>query len=307
VGPGFERPVPPGGYAWWYVDALSRDGRHGLTVIAFIGSVFSPYYRAAGWASPEDHVSLNVALYGPGRGRWAMTERGRGALARSGDRLAIGGSALAWGGDGLTLDIDEVTALTRERVRGRLRLLPEAVAADAFALDPAGQHQWRPIATRARIEARFTRPSLSWDGWAYLDSNWGAEPLEAGFRSWHWSRAHLRRDTAVLYEGVRADGSPFALALRVGPDGTAQDMELPVAWRLPPTPFWRMPRHTRIDPGHAAWVQRSWEDTPFYSRSAIATRLWGERAPAVHESLSMTRFATRAVQFMLPYRMPRRP
>ncbi len=42
-----------GGYAWWYVDALSDDGRHGLTLIAFIGSVFSPYYawRAGGGRS----------------------------------------------------------------------------------------------------------------------------------------------------------------------------------------------------------------------------------------------------------------
>ena len=43
----FDTPVPDGGYAWWYLDALSDDGRHGLTVIAFIGSVFSPYYA---WA-----------------------------------------------------------------------------------------------------------------------------------------------------------------------------------------------------------------------------------------------------------------
>ena len=35
------------GYVWWYVDALSDDGRHGLTLIAFIGSVFSPYYALA--------------------------------------------------------------------------------------------------------------------------------------------------------------------------------------------------------------------------------------------------------------------
>lgn len=269
--------------------------------------MFSPYYRAAGWAAPLDHVSLNVALYGPGRGRWAMTERGEGALARDPGALTIGASALRWDGGGLTIDIDERTAITRERVTGRVRLVPEAVSDTAFALDPAGRHEWRPIATRARIEARFRCPGLAWDGDAYLDSNWGGEPLESGFRTWHWSRAHLRRDTAVLYEGTRADGSPFALALRVGPDGRAQDMEPPVPWSLPATPLWRMPRRTRVDPGHAAWVERGWEDTPFYSRSAIQTRLWGERAPAVHESLSMTRFATPAVQFMLPYRMPRRP
>jgi len=39
--------VKPGGYAWWYVDALSADGRFGLSIIAFVGSVFSPYYALA--------------------------------------------------------------------------------------------------------------------------------------------------------------------------------------------------------------------------------------------------------------------
>ena len=38
----FDAPVQPGGYAWWYVDALSDDGCHGLTIIAFVGSVFRP-------------------------------------------------------------------------------------------------------------------------------------------------------------------------------------------------------------------------------------------------------------------------
>ena len=39
----FDSPIPPGGYLWWYLDALSDDGRSGITVIALLGSVFSPY------------------------------------------------------------------------------------------------------------------------------------------------------------------------------------------------------------------------------------------------------------------------
>ena len=64
----FQQAVPPRGYAWWYLDAFSSDGRYGLTVIAFIGSVFSPYYFRARRRNPataaEDHCALNVALYG---------------------------------------------------------------------------------------------------------------------------------------------------------------------------------------------------------------------------------------------------
>src|SRR5688572_21080869 len=33
----FDEPVVRNGYAWWYIDALSDDGKQGLTIIAFIG------------------------------------------------------------------------------------------------------------------------------------------------------------------------------------------------------------------------------------------------------------------------------
>ncbi len=61
---GFAKTVPSGGYAWWYVDGLSDDGHYGITLIAFIGSVFSPYYAWSGRRSPDNHCALNVALYG---------------------------------------------------------------------------------------------------------------------------------------------------------------------------------------------------------------------------------------------------
>ena len=50
AGPCFDQEVAPGGYAWWYVDAISDDRQHGLTVIAFIGSVFSPIL-CLGWTA----------------------------------------------------------------------------------------------------------------------------------------------------------------------------------------------------------------------------------------------------------------
>ncbi|MEL0162212.1 MAG: hypothetical protein VW842_04990, partial [Halieaceae bacterium] len=78
AGLGFDRPVNAGGYRWWYVDGFSDCGRFGLTVIAFIGSVFSPYYfrsRRRAQVRAEDHVSLNVILYGRGSIILFMYER----------------------------------------------------------------------------------------------------------------------------------------------------------------------------------------------------------------------------------------
>ena len=266
--------------------------------------MFSPYYRASGRRDPLDHAALNVALYGPGRGRWTMSERGLHQVARSAERLAIGPSAMAWDGDALTIAIDEVGAPLPERVRGIVRVSPRALGDEAFALDPGGRHLWRPVAPCARVEVAFDKPALRWAGEGYLDANQGVEALEAGFRHWDWSRAHLGGgETAVLYEGTRADRSRFGLALRIGADGAAREVEPPPAVRLPSTRVWRMPRATRADGG--ARVVKTWEDSPFYARSALATRLFGEPAAAVHESLSLTRFASPLVQALLPFRMPR--
>jgi len=122
---GFDRPVAPNGYAWWYVDALSDDGRHGITLIAFIGSVFSPYYAAArrrGPADPRHYVALNVALYGDVR-RWTMTERGRTRLHTDATQMVVGPSALTWRDDRLTFDINEVTMPIPSRLRGTVRVI----------------------------------------------------------------------------------------------------------------------------------------------------------------------------------------
>src|SRR5690606_31511712 len=113
-----------------YVDALSDDGRHGLTIIAFIGSVFSPYYafrRRRGPVAAIDHCAVNVALYGEGPGRWAMTERGRRAVDRDATRLAIGPSTMAWRDDGLEVEFDEVAVPWPRRTTGSLRLYADGV------------------------------------------------------------------------------------------------------------------------------------------------------------------------------------
>lgn len=109
--PRFDQNVRPGGYLWWYVDALSDDGQYGLTVIAFVGSVFSPYYY---WArqrdpntNPENHCAINVAIYGRGVRRWSMTERGRRHVSRDAHHFQVGPSQLRWTGQYLELDLNE--------------------------------------------------------------------------------------------------------------------------------------------------------------------------------------------------------
>jgi carotenoid 1,2-hydratase len=237
-----------------------------------------------------------------------MTERGRVAVARDAANLAIGPSSVRWEGGALTIDILEgdtrLFVPWQRRVAGRVRVWPEALNRVAFALDPDERHIWHCLAPRARIEVEMTAPGISWSGKAYLDHNRGAEPLETGFNTWHWSRAHLKEGALVCYEGERGDGSLFASALRFDAKGVPEPVDLPPIARLPRS-GWRVERRTRSDIG-VAEVRRTWEDTPFYARSELASRFAGEEVTAVQESLDMRRFSSRLVQFMLPYRMPRR-
>ena len=66
AGPNFTVGVPPGGYGWWYVDGISADGTRALSVIGFVGSVFSPWYHWSGRGDPANHCCLNVVLAGAG-------------------------------------------------------------------------------------------------------------------------------------------------------------------------------------------------------------------------------------------------
>ena len=93
--PNFNIDVPPNGYAWWYVDGVDPKSGRAISIIAFIGSVFSPWYKWSGRREPQNNVCINVATYGPG-GRFTMTDRGRSALRQSEHSFTVGPSSLVW-------------------------------------------------------------------------------------------------------------------------------------------------------------------------------------------------------------------
>jgi carotenoid 1,2-hydratase len=158
------------------------------------------------------------------------------------------------------------------------------------------------------VEVDLTRPSgLRWSGKGYLDSNEGDRPLERDFTTWDWSRVNLRRGAAILYDARHHGGGAGRLiAIRCDPSGRVEDVEPPPAVPLPRSTLWRVARGTRADPGHRAEIVETLEDSPFYARSVLRTRLLGEPAIGVHESLSLDRFTAPLVQLMVPFRMPRR-
>jgi carotenoid 1,2-hydratase len=271
-------------------------------VIAFIGSVFSPYYRRAGRRAPHDHCAINVGLYGRGT-TWAMTERGQAAVAQTPASFAVGPSSLHWEGGSLVIHIDERSVPGLRRIRGRVRVHPEAVTGVEVALDAA--HVWRPFAPVAAIEVDLDLPGWRWQGHGYLDGNFGTRALEADFRAWCWGRYPTAGGATVFYDAARRDGSHAEIALDFGPGGQVEEVSPPPATALPRT-FWRLRRSTRADPGHRPAQVKAMIDVPFYSRSMVRTRLGGAETVGVHEALDLDRFVHPLNQMLLPLRMPRR-
>jgi carotenoid 1,2-hydratase len=328
--------VRPGGYAWWYFDAVSDDGARALTAIFFIGSVFSPDYaarvRRGEPARAEEHLGVNLALYERGKKRaWVMSEHGAGALGGVGaGGPRIGDSSIErLDNGGLRVTIHErsapfLVALAGigARVDGTIELEPLSPPIDPVELhrDDDVRHLWHVLVRRARVRVRFSRPDFVFDGVGYHDVNAGDGRLERAFASWSWARFHDAQGkearTTIVYAthersgaarawlvDARDDERTVARAVALLPEGERR----PAPWGL------QMPRWFAVDDDGRTLrctPTRLLETAPFYAR--YAARLDGNvravtagTANGVGEFLDLDRFRDRGVQFLLRFKMRR--
>jgi len=272
-----------------------------------LGNVFSPRWARArrqdAAVSGMDFSTFNVALQSQGARRWTLTERTSNRVVRSADRLAIGGSELAWRGDDLIATIDERSAPWGSPVRGTIRLTPLCHSERSFDLDPDGHHVWSPRVPLARIEVDLIEPRVRFSGMGYLDANHGGAPLEDTFASWSWSRVSNGHGTAIRYDVTLRDGTERRLALRMRQGTLEVDDGEPKAL-LPSTRF-GLARPIRSEARDDAppRLVRTLEDGPFYARSMVEATLDGVPARGIHETVSLDRFRSAWVQWLLQFRM----
>lgn len=297
-GPRFDAHVGPGGYLWWYFDGFSPDGEHAVTVIAFVGSVFSPtYFRARRRhidADPLAHCGFNVVVHGPGTDAWAFSEYRGTDVARSADVLALGRNRIVRTDGGVEITIDERTTPWGRPLRGRIVLDAGSWRPEQYALDVHARHLWWPVAPHARVAVELDIPALVFTGAGYHDSNRGIEPLEQALHGWTWSRSTDGASTSMLYDVTDRHGGVQRLGLRYGPDSIERidpGATLPLGRTR-----WGLARTTRSDDG--ATLVRTLVDAPFYSRSLFESG--GVRG--VHEVVDLDRFSRTSTQLMLPFR-----
>lgn len=283
-------------------------------MIAFVGSVFSPYYHWSGRRRPEDHVAFNIALYTPEGNFWAMTERDRTSLHRDAQQLAIGNSVMEMRGASLMIRFDEMALpwpghrAWPRRISGTIEITSDIVCEDAFCLDGDGHHIWSPRMPRA--DASICCDALAGGGWrgrAYHDMNFGDRPIEQDFIGWDWARGSdgSGGETVILYDAQLRTGERRRFGLRsAGRDGL-RAFDMPQRRQLPRA-FWGVRGGIACDPAGQPKVQRRLEDSPFYTRSLVETVICDHSLVMVHETLNCQRLANPLVRLMLPLRMPRR-
>ncbi|MFK7957832.1 MAG: hypothetical protein AB8B96_17165 [Lysobacterales bacterium] len=303
--PVFSRTVPNRGYQWWYIDASSADGREHLVIIAFVGSVFSPFYARAckqGDADPMDYCAINAALYNSDGKRWVLTEKPIAQVHRTDQEFHLGDSNLQFVDNGLDIVINERGVPLPQKVTGKIRVRPTFSTNPAQAqihLDPDQRHQWWPYAPHCAVEVDFDQPNWRWSGTGYFDTNQGSEPLHEGFEVWNWSRSHQQNQTRLTYNATSMNGENKRLALSIDESGDVSTQPIARSQKLA-RGFWGMHGdiHAESDVGNVTML----EDTPFYTRSMIQT---ANRVNYMHESLSLSRFRRRWVQFLLPFKTRR--
>lgn len=292
--PRFDAALPDDGYAWWYLDVLDPESDQGFTLIAMLGSVFSPGYaraRKRGPTDPLEFCAINIAVYGA-RKRWVMTEHAD--VERSAEHLRIGGTTVRYEGADLLVEFDERCSPFGGALTGSVRVTPIVAGNLCHQLDAAGRHRWWPIAPIAR--ATVDLGDVQFEGQAYHDINAGDRPLEVDFRYWDWSRG---ADGTVLYDVIQRDGPPIQFGVRFTPDG-AEPVDCATAVDLKPG-GWGVRRGTRSAVPIA--LLKTLEDTPFYTRSWLRRDTADGPVHVMHESLDLDRFDRAWVRFLLPFKM----
>ncbi len=233
----------PGGYEWWYFDAISDDGRDALVIIFLADFVFSPRFnravaehgRGRGRAPrPAEFPAVSVCLYRDGRLRLRANNEYTAAdfsASRDEPSCRIGRSSfrLIETPQGLSYDVT-----IDEYLRGGRRLRASLswavtdgdfpsrgagdVAADANAQINSSGHEWNMVAPRCRVEGTtsvFERDGARIDerhfgGAGYHDHNRDDRWMPATIAEWQWGRAHFADQTTALFYRYRenADEMP---------------------------------------------------------------------------------------------------
>jgi carotenoid 1,2-hydratase len=235
-----------------------------------------------------------------------MTERGEASSNTSEKEFNVGPSSLKWDGSCLTINFDEFTIPHMDRLRGTVKIFTENITNIEVPLTNDETHIWRPFSPNSRIEVKVQKPGWDWSGHGYFDANFGTSALEKDFSYWTWGRFPTKGGTTAFYDAIPRQGPPLNLGLKFKDNGEIEELNNPPPKSKLSRSLWTVRRETRSDLDFKPKQVKYMLDTPFYTRSAIETKIFGEKVVGVHEALDLNRFASPFLKPFLAVKAPRR-
>ena len=210
-------------YEWWYLDAISTDGRTAFVFIWFAGLPFSPdaltNHERGRPARAADHVAMFTAVYVEGKQiAYALNRHPESEFeaARESLNVRVGPNRLERFSNGdIAATVDAPMLFGGGRLSGTLRLSASGgQGAGIGEVAGAADHVWNPLVPSCELSGSLRlagadgseKWSSEFAGRGYLDHNYGSRPLTEGIRRWHWGRAHLGDTTIVYYHNEPKSG-----------------------------------------------------------------------------------------------------
>lgn len=286
----------PGGFLWWYADALDEHG-DGVVIIWSFGLPFLPGYAGAARrgraARAGARPSLNIAIYQDGKPSFYSLQEFREDEVRWGDgewefgRTTIR-TTVSGGERLLHLDVDvDVPGDASMQLRGSIQIAGPARVAradDAFR----GVHDWSPLLgpSRATVRLHAGQRAYALDGRGYFDCNAGALPLhDTGIERWTWGRVPFRDRESIYYILWRkGEETPEAHGVEIDQTGELVEFSITVADQRDARALvgMRYPRRLALERDGQPWLEiravSVVDDGPFYVRYFIEGRSGEERA-----------------------------
>lgn len=213
---------PPGGYEWWYFDAIDESTGYALVVIFYQGNPFSNRYIRqlednddSNAGLPSDFPAISISLYKDHKPVfYSFTEYPAGETEFRTDRpsVKIGDNSLQ--ADFSGKEMRYFLTLNEVLPSGDKIIADLTCSSDIKPLDDIGEggsgspqgHTWNLVMPRAKVKGSLSvyrnsdvTHTTGFNGLGYHDHNTGKEPMKDEFRDWYWGRFHFGSASLVYY------------------------------------------------------------------------------------------------------------
>lgn len=215
------RKQTPGGYEWWYFDAIAVAGEYRIVVIFYDGNPFSTRYikRLRNGlnedSAPENFPAVSISVYEENETVfYSFTEYKPDEAFFSDDNpdCEIGSNKITV--EKNESDLKYILNLKEKLPNGdaivaNLEFKSNNTADTLFDEEDrtdSGSHIWSLIQPRAEVNGNiriYSRneetKTINFEGTGYHDHNIGSEPMKNEFRDWYWGRYHFEYGTLIYY------------------------------------------------------------------------------------------------------------